>query len=201
MTFNASRYHKILGLVLLIPLFGWMLTGVVFLVKPGYEAAYEKLSVKTYPIETDINIPANERWLEFKYLKTIIGKHLLVRRDDGWQHLDPETFQVVNFPSADIVNLLLSDAIGENSNRYGNIISINENQARTDTGVHLTLDWQKLSLQQRGRDTRLISWLYRVHYLEWSGNTIFDKFLGGLAIIMLMTLTLLGIKLFLKGDK
>lgn len=41
--------HRLLGIVLLLPMLGWAGTGLVFFVKPGYDAAYGELKVRDVP--------------------------------------------------------------------------------------------------------------------------------------------------------
>ncbi len=70
-----------------------------------------------------------------------------------------------------------------------------EAAARTTTGVEVTLDWNRLALQQRGRDTDRIDALYRVHYLQWTGVDALDKVLGLLGLVLLVALAYLGARL------
>ena len=64
----------------------------------------------------------------------------------------------------------------------------------------VTFDWNRLSLQQRGRDTDRIDLLYKVHYLQWTGQKTADKVLGLAGLTLLIVLTLLGARLaFRRG--
>ena len=58
---NIRTLHKIIGLLLFVPLVIWAMTGAVFLIKPGYEQAYEKLVVKTYPLNRAVKLEPNAR--------------------------------------------------------------------------------------------------------------------------------------------
>lgn len=73
---------------MLLPVLGWAATGAIFFIKPGYGGAYEALPVKTYPIERPLAIAATEGWLELRYLRTVLGEHVLARSSQGWLHLD-----------------------------------------------------------------------------------------------------------------
>jgi hypothetical protein len=186
--------HRILGLVLLLPIAGWVLTAAVFFVKPGYAGAYEQLAVRTYPL--DSNLPVRiQPWREARLVKTILGPHLLVRTDAGWRNLDPVTLRIVPVPSQDKLRLLFEDAFTANQDRYGHVASQVDHTARTTTGISVTLDWDRLSLQQRGRDTDRIEALYRIHYLQWTGVKPIDKILGVLGLAMLAALAYLGVRL------
>lgn len=135
----------------------WSLTGVVFLTKPGYEGAYEKLSPKTYEIKNPFRVVPKEGWHEIKFIRTILGYHLVVNDKGIWKHFDPDTLQERRFPSDAEIKALINDATSVNKERYGDVVEIGSENVVTDTGVEITLDWSKLSIKQSGSDTRLIS--------------------------------------------
>jgi uncharacterized iron-regulated membrane protein len=41
---RVRNLHRIIGIALLLPFFGWAITGMVFFIKPGYAGAYEILT-------------------------------------------------------------------------------------------------------------------------------------------------------------
>jgi len=190
--------HRFVGVLLLLPFLGWALTGLVFFIKPGYEGAYEILSVKTYPINTQLPIGPEPGWQELRYLRTILGDHLLVRTRSGWVNLNPTTHQPTSAPSEEQLRTLLSDAFSVNPARYGEISTVSENKVTTSTGVEVALDWNRMSLQQKGRDTDRIEWLYRIHYLQWTGVKSVDRVVGMLGIALVLLLTVLGAVLAFK---
>jgi hypothetical protein len=134
-------------------------------------------------------------WLEFKYFKTILGDHLLVRTAQGWQHLDPASLAVRKKPTADEISRLLLDAFSTNPARYGQVTAISNNVVTTSTNVRVTLDWNRLSLQQRGRDTERIDRLYKIHYLQWTGVKWLDQVIGLIGLVCLVGLSILGLLL------
>ncbi len=192
---TARKFHRVIGIILLLPFFGWAITGLIFFLKPGYKDAYEMLAPKTYPLEQKYTLAPDPAWLEVRYLRTVLGEHLLVRTSAGWSNLNPQTMQPQAMPSDDKIKLLLQDAFTAHPQRYGNIVSITDNTIKTDTGVEITLDWKRLSLQQKGKDTDRIDWLYRIHYLQWTGISSIDKPLGLMGIFLVLILTMLGIRL------
>jgi hypothetical protein len=196
---TARSLHRIIGLVMLLPFIGWAITGAIFFIKPGYGSAYEALSVKTYPIEGSVPIPADRGWLEVRYLKTVLGEHLLVRTAAGWQHLDPRTRDPRPAPGEPDLRRLLEDAFTANPSRYGHIVSVADTVATSDTGVRVTLNWNRLALSQRGLDTDRIDAIYRIHYLQWTGAEAFDKVLGAAGLILILALSGLGVRLFLRS--
>ena len=179
---------------MLLPFVGWAITGAVFFIKPGYSGAYELLQVRTYPL--DDNLPVRiQAWREARLVKTILGTHLLARTDAGWRNLDPATLRIAPVPPPEKLRLLFEDAFTANQDRYGHVASQTDAAARTTTGVAVTLDWNRLALQQRGRDTDRIDALYRIHYLQWTGYKALDKILGLLGLALLVTLAYLGARL------
>ena len=195
---KTRSLHRLIGLLMLLPFIGWAITGAIFFIKPGYVGAYEPLQVKTYPLASDKAIQTNAAWLEVRYLKTILGEHLLVRTEDGWQHLDPQTRQPKPAPNEEATRTLLNEAFATNPARYGQIISVNGNTITTDTGVQVKLNWERMVLSQRGKDTDRIDFFYRIHYLQWTGIASIDKILGGLGITFVVLLSLLGVILFFR---
>jgi len=193
---KARALHRITGVVMLLPLLGWAITGLIFFLKPGYADAYDALLIKTYPLETSRTFDASGSWLEVRYLKTILGEHLLARTSEGWSQLDPESLRARPQPTEEEIRALVVDAISPNPSRYGHIVSVQENTARTDTGVRVTLDWSRLTLTQRGKDTDWIDFFYKIHYLQWTGAAVADKVLGAAGILLLLALGAFGARLF-----
>lgn len=198
---KPSKLHRLLGLFLLLPLFIWATTGAFFIIKPGYKAAYEKITITAYPLLKNIELQEPQRWLESRQIRSILGHHLLVRDEKGWQQLSAETQQPLQQPSNTALKALFSDAIQHNRARYGEITSVDALEARTSTDINLTLDWNTLNLQQFGKDRALISQLYKIHYLEWAGNPLIDGLLEILGLGGLILLSGLGLWLSLKKDQ
>jgi hypothetical protein len=191
-------WHRLIGIIMLIPMVGWVVTGLLFFIKPGYAGAYEILNVKSYPFDKSVSISADPGWHEFRYLRTAIGYHAIARTDKQWRHINLETMQERGDPNEEELRLLLNDAISTNRERYGQIVSVSGKSAKTDTGVEITVDWNRLTLLQKGNDTDWIDLLYRIHYLQWTGLKSVDRILGVVGLALLMSLTLLGARLAFK---
>ncbi|KZX58761.1 hypothetical protein A3709_17335 [Halioglobus sp. HI00S01] len=190
---KPARWHSLIGLLMSIPLLLWAFTGAVFLTKPGYEGAYEQLAPKLYPIEQALALPPGSQWEHFQLLRTILGYHLIARRGDQVSHLDPYTLQLIEPPTDEAIALLVKDATEQNRSRYGEIISVEDSVVTTDTGVVITLDWDRLSLRQQGNDSRWLNTLYKIHYLQWLGDATANKVFGVLGLTLLFGLTGLGL--------
>ncbi len=220
---NHRKYHRIVGIIMLTPLIAWALTGLVFLIQPGYGGAYEMLSPRSYsftdkaftdkayteaalpevaltavPLANAQTLSAAQEWSELRYLRTILGEHLLARGDQGWQHLDPRTLEEFPMPQEQAVRSLVADAIAHNPQRYGEVEAFEDGEVRTSTGVTITLDWNTLSLRQTGNDTRWIDQLYQIHYLQWTGVRMLDSVLGVAGLLLLVLMTMTGFKLVFR---
>lgn len=191
----TRKVHRVLGIILLLPFLGWAVTGFVFFVKPGYSGAYAMLSAKKYPMDAKLRVLPDPAWLEYRCFRTILGDHLLVRTAGGWAHLNPGDKTPRPAPTDAEFGRLLADAFRSDPARYGQVLEVSGSKARTDTGVVVSLDWDSMGLQQRGKDTDRIDLLYRVHYLQWTGVKAVDRVLGGVGLALVLVLSLLGLRL------
>ena len=196
----TRKQHRLLGGILLLPFIAWSLTGVFFLVRPAYEQAYSVLSPKTYSAD-QINISAQPEWQEMRLLKTVLGLHLLVKQEGGWQQLDPDSLEVRATPvEADLVSFV-EDAISQDTLRYGELLPGESDPFRTSTGVTIAVNWDSLSLYQRGADTRWIDRIYRIHYLQWTGIAFLDTILGVAGLLLLLLMTATGSAMLLRREE
>jgi len=184
---------------MLVPMIAWALTGLVFFIKPGYDGAYEALELKTYPLENRFSIQSNKNWQEIRLIRSILGYHLLVKSDDVFFHLDPTSLELKPVPDKSNLMKLFEDTVSQNRQRYGSVEEISGTTALTTTGVTVVLDWQALKFDQHGVDREIIGLLYKVHYLQWTPWPFFNQVLVILGLLLLVTLTLLGVKLFIQN--
>ena len=191
---RTRTLHRVIGIILLLPFVGWATTGLLFFIKPGYTGAYEVLAPKLYPIKNQLLISEDPNWLEVRYLRTILGDHLLVRTESGWMNLNPDDKRA-RLATSDETRRLVQDALSVNPNRYGQIVAVNGDTITTDTGVVVTIDWNRMTLQQTGTDTKWIDLLYRIHYLQWTGVKSIDRIVGFTGITLVLVLTGLGARL------
>ena len=196
----TRKQHRLLGGILLLPFIAWSLTGVFFLVRPAYEQAYSVLSPKTYSAD-QINISAQPEWQEMRLLKTVLGLHLLVKQEGGWQQLDPDSLEVRATPVESDVVSFVEDAISQDTLRYGELLPGESDPFRTSTGVTIAVNWDSLSLYQRGADTRWIDRIYRIHYLQWTGIAFLDTILGVAGLLLLLLMTATGSAMLLRREE
>ena len=195
----VRNLHRTLGLILLVPLILWGLTGVIFLLKPGYEGAYQKLAPKQYLLEVAPKLDGIAQWQEVRVLRTVLGSHLLVKEQGQWRQLDPLTLKNRSHPSESEIEALVRDAITSDTRRYGEIVSMENGVVLTSSGVEISVDWPTMTMRQKGLDTQIIGALYKVHYLQWFGVPSVNTVFGALGIALLLGLTLLGLKAYLQG--
>ena len=198
---HRNRLHKIIGLLLVLPIIGWTITGVIFFIKPGYQAAYDQLVVKTYPLEKSFVIPESKQWKEVRLLKTVLGYHLLVKTDKGFQHLDPISLKAKQTPTSSELAALLNDSFTDKLDRYGSVQSSDNFKVFTTTGIEVSVNWDRLTLRQKGDDTDFINTLYKIHYLQWTPYDEVNQYMGIIGLALLMTLTFLGLKIYISGRK
>ncbi len=195
---KTRKLHRLLGLTLLAPLIVWAITGMVFLVQPGYGSAYAVLEPRTYPLVEPLVLPASNDWLEYRVLRTILGEHLLVKTDAAWLHLDKQTLEAAPLPVEEKQTELLSDAITVNPERYGEVSRYENGAFHTSTGVEISLNWNTLSFRQYGEDTYWIDRLYRLHYLQWTGIRWLDRVLGISGLLLLIFSSVTGIQMVMQ---
>jgi len=195
----SRRVHKYIGLVMMVPMFGWALTGLVFFIKPGYEGAYEILALKNYPLESGYSVSTDASWKEVRVVKSILGVHLLVKSGGEYLNLDPLSYQPAPVPDEHDLRKLFEDTVSQNKARYGDISSIENTTAFTSTGIEVELSWNELKFSQKGFDRAVIDALYKVHYLQWTPWSSVNQVLGVLGLLLLITLTVLGVRIYVAN--
>ncbi len=186
---------------MLLPLLTWAATGIIFLTKPGYEGAYERLSIQTLPINENIVFTPKSNWQEVKLLRTSLGLHLLAKTKSGFKQYDIETMEAAEAPTSGQIQQLIQEAVTSNSERYGSIQNLEGLTATTNTNIKITLNWDTMTLKQYGQDRQLIETLYKIHYLQWTPWDNFNEVFGVLGLAFLVTLTVIGLTLYLSKRK
>ncbi|MFL0800521.1 MAG: hypothetical protein K6L80_08740 [Agarilytica sp.] len=187
--------------MLLIPFLGWIFTGIIFLTKPGYKQAYELIQIKKYPLDAEYSIQPEKDWREYRVFKTVLGYHLLINTDGSWRQLDPLTQTEKAKPKQSDIVKLLQDAVSVNPQRYGAVKSLENGDYRTSTNVDLTFNWDAMTISQRGKDTKFIGLMYKIHYLAWLGNKPANILLAILGLLLLSVLVYYGILLSFTNNR
>lgn len=189
--------HRFTGALLLLPLAAWTLTALFFLLRPGFEQAYAPLQPNRLPLDPAIQLQPDPAWEEARLFRTVLGHHLMIREAGQWRHLNAATLEPFAPPDRIALQALLEDAFLSNPQRFGRLVTAEEGQATTDTGVHISLDWNTLTLSQSGRDTRWIDRVYAIHYLRWTGHRRIDQAWGLLGLMLLLYMTYSGTRMLL----
>ena len=114
---NIHKIHRVLGLIMIIPLFLWAITGFIFLTKPGYEGAYERITPRQYELKKALQIIPQPGWKDIQLKQSILGLHLIVNDKGAWRNLDPTTYRERPFPAKEQIILLINDAMEQNKPR------------------------------------------------------------------------------------
>jgi hypothetical protein len=195
-----ARLHRYLALVLVVPLVVWSVTGLLFHLKPGWSRAYDMLDAER-PLETtQVTSLANvvamfpEGVQRIELFGTAIGPLYRVRTDKGGALVDATTGTKRSPLTEADARTLTTDALSRSREKtaYGEIA---KTDVRDDVvrftfskGPIVEVSREDARISQHGSDTERINWLYRIHYLQWTGKKTLDRVLAvvGLALIWLV---------------
>ncbi len=211
---NAKRLtfasiHRWAAIVLVAMLVVWSITGLLFHLKPGWSRAYDQLAVtRDEPIDASSVVPlaslttpsgTSLRPSSVELFATVLGPMYRVTTADGSSIIDATTGKRRTFTPEEVTRLV-DDAVSRSpfENRYGAHVGIANDAVKYAGDQVVTFSPATMRLSQEGRDTRRIDWLYRMHYLQWTGNPTVDKVLaiGGLALIWIVMIP--GVVLFVR---
>ena len=197
-----ARAHRWLAMGLVIPLLVWSVTGLVFHLKPGWARAYDQLD-EARPGPLDLAAvtaiaslprpgpgPATSR---LELFDSVLGPLYRVTTLDGGALYDGRTGARRSPLTVADARALAVDAVvrSEHHAAYGAPVDARETAAEVRIqfagGAVVRVGRDDGRLTQRGADTDRIDWLYRLHYLQWTGNRAIDRMiaLAGLVLIWL----------------
>ena len=203
-----AKAHRWLAIVLVVLLVVWSVTGLLFHLKPGWARAYDMLSAERGgPLRpSTLAAPAvvGDEVTSLQLIDTALGPLYRVTSAAGPALFDARTGARRSPLPVDDAKALVLDAIGRSAHasEYGEIVTA---EVRGDTavialsgGATVEVGLSSARMSQRGGDTERIDWLYRIHYLQWTGNKAVDKVLaiGGLALIWAVIIP--GLVLFVR---
>ena len=187
-----QKLFKVIGFVLALPLIVWALTGLLLIPQPSNNSLQTTIGVKQYPIIKKFTIIPHAFWQSYSVIRTVLGYHLIVKTDTGYIHLDPITFEKKNKPNEEFLKALVNDALSKKRNEYGTVVKMDGNNFTTNTGLKLTLNWNKLEIIREGRPHTFRNALLQIHRFEWTGDPKIDRallFAGGLLALIYGVLT------------
>jgi uncharacterized iron-regulated membrane protein len=203
-----SRVHRWLAVVLVVPLVIWSITGVLFHLKPGWSRAYDMLSAER-PLDAMPAVPfdalaaaAGGPAQRLELFGSALGPLYRVTTATGTVLLDAQLHRRSPL-SVDDARTLAADAVAHSTHHaaYGPLTSAQlagDHVRVTFAHANVDVDRATAAITQRGHDTDRIDWLYRLHYLSWTGNRTADRALAivGLALIWLAMIP--GLVLFVR---
>jgi len=200
------RVHRWLAIVLVIPLIVWSLTGLLFHLKPGWGRAYDLLDperpgqIALGPVAAALG-DAPVTHLEL--FATAIGPLARVTTAQGDALYDCASGTKKSPLPIDAAQALAVDAIARSPHRadYGPItrVTSTETTVTLEAGdITIAVGRNDARLSQHGADTARIDWLYRIHYLQWTGNKALDKLLAILGLVLIWLVLVPGVVLFVR---
>lgn len=208
-----ARVHRWLAIVLAVLLVVWSLTGLLFHLKPGWGRAYDMLSVERHdrPLALETLQPVaaihtvdGAPIIKLELFDSAKGPLYRARTQTGSALFDARTGTQLLLSQEDAW-LLATDAISRSSERaaYGEPA---ETSVTNDTiklvmsgGPVLLVGRNDARISQRGSDTDRIDWLYRIHYLQWTGNHTVDRVLAIAGLLLIWAVMIPGIVLFVRA--
>ena len=171
-----AAVHRWCAIVLVALLVVWSVSGLLFHLKPGWDRAYDMLSVDRAKTET---------------LETAIGP---LTRSKG---------KLAAPLSVGDAEKLARDALDRSAYRaaYGEVRRVTSDDASVTLEcehARVRIDRGSARVSQRGADTERIDWLYRLHYLQWTGNATLDKVLAFAGLLLIWIVMIPGVVLFMR---
>lgn len=207
---RIRQAHRWIGVILVLPLVVWGITGLLFHVKPGWVGAYEMLPYSRQAsrlpegILNPRQLAPDRKVARASYQNTTIGTIAHLTTDDETLLFDATTGAQLSPLSEENARKLagatasMSSYFGE---RYGRItetrIAEPYVEVHFEGGAVIKVHRHRPELMQSGPDTDRINWLYRMHYLQWTGIASIDNVLGLVGIVLIWSLAFLGVWLAL----
>ena len=194
-----ARVHRWLSVLLVVPLAVWSITGLVFHLKPGWARAYDQLAIERPTTLHPASLappPADVQSLEL--FDTVLGP---LYRIDGARLVDARTGQP-RVLSPDEARALAADAVARSAHPYGAAGAVTSDDATVHIaygdGVRVDVSRADARISQRGSDTDRIDWLYRLHYLQWTGNRTLDRVIAVAGLVLIWMVFVPGLVLFVR---
>ncbi len=202
-----ARVHRWLAVGLAVPLIVWSITGLVFHLKPGWGRAYDLLSIERGEVDLSAVVaPATlgtGKLDRLELVPTVLGPLYRVTTSAGTELYDAATGKPRSPLTADDARALAADAVAHSPHRagYGDVLGADTaDDAITVRFEHaaVTVGRRDAAISQRGGDTDRIDWLYRIHYLQWTGNRVVDRVLALVGLVLIWAAMIPGLVLFVR---
>lgn len=203
-----AKAHRWLAILLVVLLAVWSVTGLLFHLKPGWSRAYDMLSAERggplHPGTLAAPSVVGDGVTSFELIDTALGPLYRVTGAGGAALYDAQTGAKRSPLALADAKALALDAVARSAHasEYGPLETADLRGERAviafSGGATVEVGLTDARMSQRGGDTDRIDWLYRIHYLQWTGNRSIDKVLaiGGLALIWAVVVP--GLVLFVR---
>ena len=192
------------------PLVVWSITGLLFHLKPGWARAYDMLDAERADPLPHLGLASLDAQpiQHLEVFGTVLGPLARVTTAKTTELYDAATGRKRSPLSADDARALAIDAISRSPHRadYGEPtgVTLTDDTARValSGGAIVEVGRGDARLSQRGADTDRIDWLYRIHYLQWTGNKTIDRIvLAVLGLALIWAVLVPGLVLFVRGRR
>ncbi len=207
-----AAVHRTLAIALVVLLVVWSVTGLLFHLKPGWDRAYDQLAVeRPGPLKLAAVVPASavEPALDGSPIERVtlfasqLGPLYRVSTTAGTELVDATTGKKRSPLTVPEAEALIADAVSRSPYRaaYGEQVKTeaDERTVKIDfQDATVTIGRSDGRISQRGAGSDRIDWLYRIHYLQWTGNKTIDRAFAMLGLALIWAVMIPGIMLFVR---
>ncbi len=207
-----ASVHRTLAIALVALLVVWSITGLLFHLKPGWDRAYDQLAVeRPGPLKLAVVVPASalEAALAGAAIERVtlfdsqLGPLYRVATATGTELVDATAGTKRSPLTVSEAEALIADAVSRSPHRaaYGQPVQthVDERTVKIDyQDATVTLGRTDARISQRGSSSDRIDWLYRIHYLQWTGHKTIDRAFSVLGLALIWAVMIPGIMLFVR---
>jgi hypothetical protein len=196
-----------------LPFALWATTGLLFHLKPGWDRAYERLSIESQEPTLDAAVLIDVMSIlgngapatRVELFGSVLGPLYRISRAGGTSLVDGQNGSLISPLSRAEGLRLVDNAVARSPHRdaYGERIAVKfeskQLRVRFKGGRTVSLNRNSGELAQKGSDTDVIDWLYRIHYMQWTGQVWADRILSTTSIVGVWLVTMLGVVLLARS--
>lgn len=207
-----AAVHRTLAIALVVLLVVWSITGVLFHLKPGWDRAYDQLAVeRPGPLKLAAIVPASAlaAALDGAAIERVtlfdsqLGPLYRVSTAAGTELVDATTGKKRSPLTVPEAEALIADAVARSPHRaaYGDPARTHADERTVKIDFEdatVTVGRSDARISQRGATSDRIDWLYRIHYLQWTGNKTIDRAFAVLGLALIWAVMIPGLVLFVR---
>jgi uncharacterized iron-regulated membrane protein len=203
-----AKAHRWLAVLLVVLLAVWSVTGLLFHLKPGWDRAYDMLSAERggplHPAQLVAPATVGDDITGLELIDTALGPLYRVTNAAGSFLVDASTGTRRSPLSEADARTLALDAVSRSKHQvaYGQVGSVTSREDAVvlvfSGGATVEVSRADARMSQRGHDTDRIDWLYRIHYLQWTGNKTIDRAFAMFGLALIWAVVIPGLVLFVR---